>query len=94
MQDHQRYFPVIDKENKLLPYFITVSNIVSHNQARVIDGNESVLRARLADAAFFYSADKKILHIHPLSLIYIISTSFQGIFERYVISNNKDSRKI
>ncbi len=59
MQDHQRYFPVVDQQQKLLPYFVTISNIESHDPARVIHGNERVLRARLADAAFFYEADKK-----------------------------------
>jgi glycyl-tRNA synthetase beta chain len=59
MQDHQRYFPVVDQANKLLPYFITISNIKSTHPLHVIAGNERVLRARLADAAFFFAADKK-----------------------------------
>ncbi len=59
MQDHQRYFPVVDPQNKLLPYFIMVSNIESKNPKQVITGNERVLRARLSDAAFFFSVDKK-----------------------------------
>jgi glycyl-tRNA synthetase beta chain len=59
MQGHQRYFPVMDSQNQLLPYFITVSNIDSREPSRVVGGNERVLRARLADAAFFYAADKK-----------------------------------
>jgi glycyl-tRNA synthetase beta chain len=59
MQDHQRYFPVVDTEAKLLPYFITISNIQSQDVQRVIHGNERVLRARLSDAAFFYAADQK-----------------------------------
>lgn len=59
MQDHQRYFPVVNKENKLLPFFITMSNIESKNVNQVISGNERVLRARLSDAAFFYEVDKK-----------------------------------
>ena len=59
MQDHQRYFPVVDDKGKLLPYFVTTSNIQSHDVARVIHGNERVLRARLSDAAFFYETDKK-----------------------------------
>lgn len=57
MQDHQRYFPVIGANEKILPYFVVMSNIPAHE--RVIQGNESVLRARLADAAFFYETDKK-----------------------------------
>lgn len=57
MVDHQRYFPVQDKNNRLLPYFVTISNIQSKDPARVVHGNERVLRARLADAAFFYETD-------------------------------------
>ncbi|EKD53698.1 MAG: hypothetical protein ACD_60C00160G0020 [uncultured bacterium] len=59
MQDHQRYFPVIDQKGKLLPYFVMISNIKSRDEAIVIKGNENVLRARLADAAFFFETDKK-----------------------------------
>lgn len=59
MQDHQRYFPIMDGYDNLLPNFITISNIESHDPARVIKGNERVLRARLSDAAFFYQADQK-----------------------------------
>lgn len=59
MQDHQRYFPVVDDNEKLLPYFITISNIISKHPERVIHGNERVLRARLSDAAFFYTTDKQ-----------------------------------
>jgi glycyl-tRNA synthetase beta chain len=60
MQDHQRYFPVVDAQNKLLPYFVAISNIESREVAQVIEGNERVLRARLSDAAFFYETDKKV----------------------------------
>ncbi|MHB1949050.1 MAG: glycine--tRNA ligase subunit beta [Gammaproteobacteria bacterium] len=59
MQDHQRYFPVVDEKGKLLPHFIAMSNIASKDTSRVIEGNERVLRARLADAAFFFETDKK-----------------------------------
>ncbi|EKD71185.1 MAG: hypothetical protein ACD_46C00259G0004 [uncultured bacterium] len=59
MQDHQRYFPVVDAKGKLLPYFITMSNIESQDAKHVTHGNERVLRARLSDAAFFYQEDKK-----------------------------------
>ncbi len=59
MQDHQRYFPVVDQQKKLLPYFVTISNIESKDVSRVAHGNERVLRARLSDAAFFYATDKK-----------------------------------
>ncbi len=59
MQEHQKYFPVVDGEGTLLPHFIFVSNIESRDPAQVIDGNERVIRPRLADAEFFYSSDRK-----------------------------------
>lgn len=59
MQDHQRYFPIIDREGKLLPHFVTISNIESKKPEQVIAGNERVIRARLSDAKFFYDTDLK-----------------------------------
>lgn len=59
MQDHQRYFPVVDAHGKLLANFVTISNLKSHDPQQVIQGNERVLKARLSDAAFFYAMDKK-----------------------------------
>jgi len=59
MRDHQKYFHVVDGSNKLLPHFITVSNIQSKEPARVRTGNERVLRARLSDARFFWETDQK-----------------------------------
>ena len=59
MKEHQKYFHVLDDKNQLLPAFITVANIESTDPAQVIDGNERVIRPRLADAAFFYENDKK-----------------------------------
>lgn len=59
MQDHQRYFPIEDKNGKLLPNFAAAINIKSEDRKRVVAGNERVLRARLSDAAFFYETDKK-----------------------------------
>ena len=59
MQDHQRYFPIVDAQGNLLNSFILVSNIMGQDTKRVIHGNERVLRARLADAAFFFNDDKK-----------------------------------
>ena len=58
MQGHQRYFPVRDANGRLLPRFITVANIDSHDPARVVAGNERVIRPRLADAAFFWDQDR------------------------------------
>lgn len=59
MKEHQKYFHVVDKQGQLLPAFITVSNIESKDPTQVIDGNERVIRPRLADAAFFFDTDKK-----------------------------------
>ncbi|MBS0416376.1 MAG: glycine--tRNA ligase subunit beta [Proteobacteria bacterium] len=59
LQDHQRYFAVEDAQGRLLPSFITVSNIESHDPAKVREGNERVVRPRLADAAFFWEQDRK-----------------------------------
>ena len=66
MQGHQKYFPVRNKETgKLLPNFITVSNIASTNVNSVISGNERVIRPRLEDAMFFYERDlEKPLESH------------------------------
>lgn len=60
MKAHQRYFPVKNKECKLLPYFISVRNGDDRNIDVVRKGNEKVLHARLADAVFFYEEDQKI----------------------------------
>lgn len=69
MQDHQKYFPVLDTEGELLPHFITVSNIESRDVAKVKEGNERVIRPRLADAAFFWEQDRKhALETHIASL--------------------------
>ena len=59
MQQHQKYFPVADKDGKLLPRFLFVSNMKAANPKEVIHGNERVLRARLSDARFFYDQDRK-----------------------------------
>jgi len=59
MKYHQKYFPVWDKEEKLLPCFITVSNMPATEGNEIQKGNERVLRARLEDARFFYDEDRK-----------------------------------
>lgn len=61
MKEHQRYFPVKSKEGELLPYFVTVRNGDHQHLDKVAKGNEKVLRARLADAAFFYKEDQKLM---------------------------------
>ena len=62
MQDHQKYFPVLDQQGRLMPHFITISNIESTDPLKVKQGNERVIRPRLSDAAFFWNQDCK----HPL----------------------------
>jgi glycyl-tRNA synthetase beta chain len=59
MRDHQKYFHVTNGRGRLLPFFITVSNIKSKSPKRVRAGNERVLRARLSDARFFWETDRK-----------------------------------
>ena len=56
---HQRYFPVADDNGALLPRFITVANLESKDPDQVRDGNERVIRPRLADAAFFWDNDRR-----------------------------------
>jgi glycyl-tRNA synthetase beta chain len=60
MKEHQRYFPVFNSENRLLPHFITVRNGNHEHLDMVQKGNEKVLRARLSDADFFYQEDLKM----------------------------------
>ena len=59
MKGHQKYFHVVDSNKKLLPHFVTVSNIESSAPEHVVSGNERVIRPRLADAKFFFETDKK-----------------------------------
>lgn len=57
MRVHQRYFPVLDKNNKLLPYFITISNGNQQFYKNIKIGNENVIKARLSDASFYFKND-------------------------------------
>lgn len=59
MKGHQKCFHLLDPKGNILPNFITLSNLVSRDPAQVVAGNEKVIRPRLADAAFFFSQDKK-----------------------------------
>lgn len=59
MQDNQKYFPVVDKDNELKNFFVTISNIDSKTPEKVKAGNERVIRPRLADAKFFWEQDQK-----------------------------------
>ncbi len=63
MMDHQKYFHVSNEKGKLMPLFVSLSNIKSKTPKRVRQGNERVLSARLADAEFFWNTDQKV----PLS---------------------------
>jgi glycyl-tRNA synthetase beta chain len=60
LTSHQRYFPIEDKSGKLMARFVTVANLASKDPDKVRDGNERVVRPRLADAAFFWEQDRKI----------------------------------
>lgn len=59
MKGDQKYFPIYDKDGKLLPHFIFVSNINPEDPAAIIEGNEKVVRPRLTDAEFFFKTDLK-----------------------------------
>ncbi|HHF4484530.1 TPA: glycine--tRNA ligase subunit beta [Haemophilus influenzae] len=59
MKGDQKYFPIYDKDGKLLPHFIFVSNINPENPTAIIEGNEKVVRPRLTDAEFFFKTDLK-----------------------------------
>ena len=59
MRKHQRYFPVYNKEGELMPYFIAVRNGDERHLNFVVEGNEQVIKARFADAAFFYNNDSQ-----------------------------------
>jgi glycyl-tRNA synthetase beta chain len=60
MMSHQKYFPITDNEGNLLPYFVTINNTIARDPRVVAAGNEKVIRARLADARFFFEEDQKI----------------------------------
>lgn len=59
MREHQRYFTVVNEHGELLPHFITVANTRTSDPQVVVAGNERVLKARLADAMFFWVEDQK-----------------------------------
>ena len=60
MREHQKYFAVVDKDNRLMPSFIAVNNTAARDLALAAKGHERVLRARLADAQFFYRGDLEL----------------------------------
>ena len=60
LTSHQRYFPITDAKGALLPSFVAITNLESSQPERIRDGNERVIRARLADAKFFYDTDRQV----------------------------------
>jgi glycyl-tRNA synthetase beta chain len=60
MREHQRYFSVIDKKGRLMPYFITAVNMKTKDPGVIIKGNERVLKARLNDARFYFERDVSV----------------------------------
>jgi glycyl-tRNA synthetase beta chain len=69
MREHQKYFAVVGKDNKLMPCFIAVNNTVAKDMAVVAKGHERVLRARLADAQFFYQGDLEIPNDNRVNML-------------------------
>lgn len=59
MKEHQKYFSIIDKNEKLMPHFICIANTKAKDMDIVKKGNERVLRARLDDASFYFKEDRK-----------------------------------
>ena len=84
MKDNQKYFPLFDNNGKLLPKFITISNIESSEPEQVQKGNEVVIRPRLADAMFFWQQDKKKpLETHQEALKKVVFQNKLGtVFEK------------
>ena len=83
MKGHQKYFHIV-KDEKLLPNFITVSNINSSNVDTVQKGNERVIRPRLADADFFWNTDRKTsLHdeLHKLKTV-IFQNKLGSVYDK------------
>lgn len=99
MKTHQKYFSVEDAQGKLLNHFIAVSNTKARDMAVVAKGNERVLRARLADAQFFYEEDAKtklIDHVQGLKSVVFqakLGTSFEKV-ERFSALANTIAERI
>lgn len=84
MISHQKYFPVVDEKGQLLPYFITINNTLARDPAVVSRGNEKVIRARLADAKFFFEEDLKIpldMHFDKLKAV-VFHTQMGNSYEK------------
>jgi len=95
MISHQKYFPIVDGTGKLLPYFIAVSNTRARDLSVVASGNERVLRARLADASFFFEEDKKVsLEDRVESLKKVVFHTLLGTSHKKVLRFRKLAVKI
>ena len=95
MISHQKYFPVVNEAGKLLPYFIAVSNTKPRDISVVAKGNERVLRARLADASFFFEEDKKVpLEDRVESLKKVVFHTLLGTSHKKVMRFRKLAVKI
>ncbi|MBN1828830.1 MAG: glycine--tRNA ligase subunit beta [Deltaproteobacteria bacterium] len=87
MIHHQKYFPVVGADGALLPNFITVNNTVARDPSVVARGNEKVVRARLADARFFFDEDKDIPlqnHVDELKNVTfhsLLGTSYEKVMQ-------------
>ncbi|MDG2249222.1 MAG: glycine--tRNA ligase subunit beta [Gammaproteobacteria bacterium] len=84
MKSHQKCFYLVDANNKLLPKFVAISNIISKDPAQVIKGNERVIRPRLADARFFFEKDKESTlasRMEPLGAI-VFQDKLGSIFDK------------
>ncbi|MGL4904783.1 MAG: glycine--tRNA ligase subunit beta, partial [Cetobacterium sp.] len=104
MQVHQRYFPILDLDGKLLPKFVVVRNGIEDSE-HVRKGNEKVLSARLADARFFYHEDlkkplmenveklKQVVFQKDLGTIYNKIERSQNIAEYLIESTGMEARK-
>lgn len=85
MKEHQRYFPMVDEQGRLLPRFIAVNNTKVLDTDRVIKGHEKVLRARLSDARFFFKEDqkeplsKKVESLKRVVFHSLLGTSFEKV---------------
>ncbi|MCE5210418.1 MAG: glycine--tRNA ligase subunit beta, partial [Deltaproteobacteria bacterium] len=95
MISHQKYFPDINDDRKLLPYFIAISNTKPRDISVVAKGNERVLRARLADASFFFEEDKKVpLEDRVESLKKVVFHTLLGTSHKKVMRFRKLAVKI
>ena len=103
IQEHQKYFPLMNKNNELTNFFVTISNIDCQNMVKIKEGNERVVRPRLEDALFFYNNDKKmpmktrlkelkkITYIENLGTLFEKTNRLQRLSEEYSASFNCDS---